>query len=83
MQAMNATEVRKEWSAVCDSVIREKPKFIKRTRDYMFLSDINTLNDLLSAYQFTAEYFVEEDDSAFIYCLYTAVCFLREKNSRQ
>lgn len=27
-----ATTVRKEWSSVCDSVIHEKPKFIKRTR---------------------------------------------------
>ena len=31
-----ATTVRKEWSAVCDSVIHEKPKFIKRTRDKMW-----------------------------------------------
>ena len=32
-----ATTVRKEWSSVCDSVIHDKPKFIKRTRDKMWL----------------------------------------------
>ena len=30
-----ATNVRKQWSSVCDSVIHDKPKFIKRTRDKM------------------------------------------------
>ena len=30
MLTMNATEVRKNWSEVSESVIREKPKFIKK-----------------------------------------------------
>lgn len=63
MLMLNATEVRKEWSSVVDAVIREKPQFIKRTRDYMFLSDIKTMDFLLSAYAFTAQKFVEEDGS--------------------
>ena len=32
-----AATVRKEWSTVCDSVIHEKPKFIKPIRDELWL----------------------------------------------
>jgi len=63
MVTMNATEVRKEWSTVVDSVIREKPQFIKRTRDYMWLSNIDIMETILSAYKFTAKSFVESDHS--------------------
>ena len=63
MFAINATEVRNEWSTVVDSVIREKPKFIKRTRDYMLLSDLKIIENMLEAYTFTAEEFVEDDGS--------------------
>lgn len=63
MVAINATEVRKEWSSVVDSVVREKPTFIKRTRDKMWLSNLETMADILEAYTFTAERFMEEDGS--------------------
>jgi hypothetical protein len=63
MFAVNATDVRKEWSAVVDSVIREKPKFIKRTRDYMFLSDIRTVEHMLGAYSFSAQEWIEDNGS--------------------
>jgi len=63
MLAMNATEVRKEWSEVVDRVVREKPQFIKRTRDFMMLSDIHFLESLLGAYQFTAQKDIEVDGS--------------------
>jgi len=63
MLTINATQVRNEWSAVVDSVIRDKPRFIKRTRDYMFLSDIGILEDMLSAYTFHAQVFTEDDGS--------------------
>ena len=63
MLTLNATDVRKEWSSVVDSVIREKPRFIKRTRDYMLLSNLKTLETLLSAYTFTAKKFVEDNGS--------------------
>lgn len=56
-----ATTVRKEWSAVCDSVIHNKPKFIKRTRDKMWFSNLETMSEILEAYQFTAKKFIEED----------------------
>ena len=59
----NATEVRKEWSRVVDEVVRNKPKFIKRTRDKMWFSNIETMSEILSAYNFSAEKFVEDDGS--------------------
>lgn len=58
-----ATTVRKEWSAVCDSVIHEKPKFIKRTRDRMWFSNLETISDILQVYQFTVLKYIEDDGS--------------------
>ena len=63
MLAINATKARNEWSSVVESVIREKPTFIKRTRDYLFLSDISVLEKILSAYSFHAETLIEDDGS--------------------
>ena len=63
MEIVNATKVRNEWSSVSDSVIREKPAFIKKTRDYLFLADIKTVEDFLSAYSFTADVYIEDDGS--------------------
>ncbi|OUP81073.1 hypothetical protein B5F07_18815 [Lachnoclostridium sp. An169] len=59
----NATDVRKEWSSVVDSVVHDKPKFIKRTRDRMWLSNLETMQEILDGYTFTAERFDEEDGS--------------------
>lgn len=58
-----ATKIRKEWSAACDSVIHNKPKFIKRTRDRMWFSNLETMEEILKAYKFTAKRFIEEDGS--------------------
>ncbi len=58
-----ATTVRKEWSAVCDSVIHEKPKFIKRTRDKMWFSNLETISELLEVYYFSAMKYIEDDGS--------------------
>jgi hypothetical protein len=63
MVAMNATQVRSEWSAVVDTVVRDKPQFIKRTRDYMVLADLDLLLELLSAYMFNATIYEESDGS--------------------
>jgi hypothetical protein len=63
MLALNATEVRKDWSSVVDGVVRDRPAFIKRTRDRMWLSNLDTMAEILSAYQFTAERYVEDDGS--------------------
>lgn len=58
-----ATNVRREWSTACDSVIHEKPMFIKRTRDKMWFSNLETMLELLEIYQFTADKFIEPDGS--------------------
>ncbi len=63
MFTMNATRVRSEWSSVVDSVIRDKPKFIRRTRDTMFLANVDMMESLLSEYRFTAEALPETDGS--------------------
>jgi len=61
-----ATDVRKEWSSVCDSVIRERPKFIKRTRDKMCLASLDMMKDILAVYTFTAKHFTEPDGTVTI-----------------
>ena len=63
MLTMNATDVRKNWSEVSEKVIREKPTFIKKTRDYMMLSNMDFISTLLSGYEFSAKEFVEDDGS--------------------
>jgi hypothetical protein len=60
---MNATDVRNEWSSVIDSVVREKPKFIKRTRDRLLLADFKVIEGMLEAYKFNAQEFIEDDGS--------------------
>ena len=63
MLTINATDVRKEWSTVIDNTIREKPQFIRRTRDYMMLADIDFLIMLLEPYKFTANILKEKNGS--------------------
>ena len=63
MLAMNSTDVRKDWSREVDSVVRDKPTIIKRTRDRMWLSNLDTMSDILEAYQFTAARYTEDDGS--------------------
>jgi hypothetical protein len=63
MFILNATDFRKEFSQTIDSAIREKPQFIKRTRDHLFLADFKFIDTLLSAYTFTAKRYVEDDGS--------------------
>ena len=62
-QFMNSTEVRKEWSTVVDSAVREKPQFFKRTRDHLLLSDLPFMEELLAGYSYTAIRMDEEDGS--------------------
>ena len=66
MVAINATKARNEWSSLVESVIRERPAFIKKTRDYLFFSDMSVLENILSAYSFHAETLVEDDGSVTI-----------------
>lgn len=66
MTPMSATEVRNQWSSVCDDVIHRSPKFIRRTRDDMILSNLKTFIYILEAYKFSAETFIEDDGSVTI-----------------
>ena len=59
----NATEARKDWSTTIDSVIRDRPRIIKRTHDYLMLSNLNIIENILSPYEFHAEEFTEDDGS--------------------
>lgn len=63
MLTMNATDVRNNWSQVLDNVVREKPTFIKRTRDYIVLTNEDTLADILEVYTFSAVQYTEDDGS--------------------
>lgn len=63
MDMINATEVRKNWSLTLDSVVREKPAYIKRTHDSIAMIDVSMLNTLLAGYSFRAKRFREEDGS--------------------
>ena len=66
MVEMSATNVRRDWSTVFDSVVRDKPILIKRTRDQVFLTNISLLSELLDVYTFHAVLFTEGDGSTTI-----------------
>lgn len=61
MFSVGASEVRKDWSRVIDSVVREKPAFIKRTRDYMMLCTTDMIYELVSSIKYVANKYVEDD----------------------
>jgi len=63
MISMNATDVRKDFSAVVDKAVREKPVFIRRTRDNLMLASLDFLEALVENCDFTAERFFEADGS--------------------
>ena len=63
MVAVKATDVRKQWSSVVDSVVREKPAFITRTRDTMLLTNLDLIENILKVYTFSAKKYPEEDGS--------------------
>lgn len=59
MYTVSATDMRKNWSKNLDVVSRNKPLFIRRTRDDFVLSDLNTFKTILNAYLF------KEDDNSY------------------
>jgi hypothetical protein len=60
---ISATDARRDWSQLIDTVVRDKPQIISRTRDYVLLTDVHLMEDILSAYKFTATKYLEEDNS--------------------
>ncbi len=63
MNTVSATEARKEWSFVIDSVMRDKPTKISRTRDELWLSSVEVMKEILAGYSFSAQKFIEPDMS--------------------
>lgn len=57
----SATEVRKEWSLFFDKAVREKPVFIKRTRDNAVLVDLRFMDILLEEYRYECTKYIEKD----------------------
>ena len=60
---ISATDARRDWSQVFDSVVRDKPQFIRRTRDNVLMANLNFFKDILDVYIFTAQKYIEEDNS--------------------
>lgn len=67
MLAINATEVRKDWGNYIDTIVRDKPIFVKRSRDYFACMDIDTLKSLVSNIKFNAEYEYDEDSKVVMF----------------
>lgn len=61
LEAINATDVRKDWGSFIDSVVRSRPKFIKRSRDYIFATSTDMLKEMLKEYRLTATIYEEEN----------------------
>jgi antitoxin YefM len=59
----NASDARKYWSEYIDQAIREKPVFLKRTRDHVALLNIEMLQETLLLYEFNVKLFNEDDGS--------------------
>lgn len=63
MEAVNVTSIRKEMGRFIDSVVREKPRLVKRTRDKVFVTSVETFKDVLNTFTFTATLFNEDDNT--------------------
>ena len=60
---VSASEVRKQWSSTIDTVLREHPVFIQRTRDDLILLDLATLRLAFQNLQFDLSLYTEPDGS--------------------
>lgn len=60
---ITATEARKELSSIIDTVVREKPVLIKRTRDVVLMTDVNLFNEILKDNVLHGNLYQEEDGS--------------------
>ena len=63
MFVLNATDVRKDWGRFIDTLVREKPQFVKRSRDTIFAASLDTLVEIVKPYKFTVALYTEEDGS--------------------
>ncbi|HHY64947.1 MAG TPA: hypothetical protein GX501_07850 [Clostridiaceae bacterium] len=63
MLAVNATDVRKDFGRYIDEIVRVKPIFIKRSRDYFMGISLNMARELVKDVVFTADKYIEDDYS--------------------
>lgn len=63
MQTINATDVRKDWGRFIDSVVRDKPKLIKRSRDLIFAINFDMLKEILLEDKLRITLMTEDDGS--------------------
>lgn len=63
MQTVQATEVRNNFSATVDTVVREKPIMVKRNRDHLLFLSQNHALALVNQCNFTIIYVPEDDGS--------------------
>ena len=61
MQPVKATDVRKNWSSICDDVARNRPVFVKRTRDEMVITSAEDMKNILESLKYHADIYKEED----------------------
>lgn len=63
MLTVNATDVRKEWGGFIDSIVRDKPKLIKRSRDHIVAISLDMLREILKFDQLHISLMHEDDGS--------------------
>ena len=59
--AENSSDVRQHFSEFLDSVVRDRPSFVKRNRDMLVALNLEHLGVLVDAVQFHA--FIEKDEN--------------------
>lgn len=63
MLIINATDVRKDFGRYIDKIVRSKPIFVKRSRDYFMGISIEMAKELVRDVVFSVDEYIEEDGS--------------------
>lgn len=63
MDILQITDVRKNFSTVIDTVVKEKPVMFMRNQDHLILISNTHIQSLLNNYNFKAKYVVEDDET--------------------
>ena len=63
METLKSADVRRTWSEFIDSIVREKPKVIKRSRDRIVAISFDMLQEILSCEKLNVKILPEDDGS--------------------
>ncbi len=63
MLTINATDMRKNFGGYIDEIVRTKPIFVKRSRDYFMGISIEMAKDMVRDVVFSVDKYIEEDGS--------------------